>query len=58
MVCTLLRGKLGVTGSIPEANVLIRLKIKVLFVIYTEPPKRVVTMGANFGDGGRLAFTL
>lgn len=58
VVCTLPPGKLGVTGSIPEAGVLIRLKIKVLFVIYTELPKRVVMMDANFGYGGRLAFIL
>lgn len=48
LVCTLLPGKLGVTGSTPEAGVLFRLKVRVLFVIYTEPPKRVVMMDANF----------
>lgn len=58
VVCTLLPDKVGVTGSTPEAGVLFRLKIKVLFVIYTEPPKRVVMVDANFGYGGRLAFIL
>lgn len=58
VVCTLLPGKLGVSGSIPEAGLLFRLQINVFFVIYTEPPKRVVMMDANFGYGGRLAFIL
>lgn len=56
VVCTLLPGKLGITGSNPEAGVLFRLKFEVLFVIYTEPPKRVVMMDANFGYGGRVAL--
>lgn len=33
VVCTLLPGKLGVTGSTPEAGVFFRLQVKVLFVL-------------------------